>query len=397
MGVDLALMNQKQAEIAAQQAARSVGGVQYWNPSDGSSKIRMCPPWADNVRSFERSLDMHFGVGQEEQVFTCPGQGCPICAHVAALRATNDPGDAELAGRMAKKKRYYSNIVDLNDPVWTKKDYDEFKQAQPNEEPKWSVGQTKVQVFGYGAMIYGQLVNLFAQLQQDLTDLHLGYDLIITKVGVKLNTKYTVIPAPPARPLQIAGELVLHPLDALNPPRKNEDMIAALSGQPQAGGAGIPPGYGAQQQMAPPPNMPPTAALPPAQPAATPPPAQPQQAAAAQPKQPPAQQKPAAQVQTMAAPAQEPPPVCFKDKATFSQTDPECIGGQTADGQAVDKCPYFQECGEFAGKLLASPKGRRRNAAKVDPPTTAAPNGANGGDADDLEAQMQAALRGASA
>jgi hypothetical protein len=385
MGVDLGYIDQKQQEIAAAQAARAVGGVPFWTCPDGRSLIRLLGPWSDKVKSFERPIDMHFGVGPEEQVFTCPGPGCPICAHVAALRATNDPGDAELASRVAKKKRYYSNIVDLADPVWTKKDYDEYKAGSQNQdEPSWRIGQTKVQVFGYGAQIYGQLINLFAALHKDLTDLQVGHDLIITKMGVKLNTKYTVILDPVAKPLQIHGELRYHMLDAISPAKQHADMVSALSGQATAGA--IPGGYGSQPAaMAPPPSLPPPAALPPPPQVAV----QTVQTGRMQSATPNVANspKPAAQVQQLMPSPEEAPP-CFKDKTTFSTTDAECIGGVTADGQRMDKCPFYQECGEFSGKLSSPPKGRRR-ASKAES-AAAAPVS----DADVLEQQMQEALRG---
>jgi pyruvate/2-oxoglutarate dehydrogenase complex dihydrolipoamide acyltransferase (E2) component len=377
MGVDLGYINQRQAELAQQQAARAAGGVPYWSPADGTSKIRLLGPWADNVKSFEREVMMHYGVGENEQAFSCPGPGCPICAHVEALRATNDPSDVESANRMSKKKRYYSNIVDLNDPVWTQKDYQEFKQGSTQEEPSWKIGQTKVQVFGYGAMIFGQLINMFAQLGMDLTDLNNGYDLLITRTGVKLSTKYTIIPAPPARPLNVQGALHLTNLDVTNLPRKHEDMVAALATSP--GGAGVlPPNYGATPPVALPQQT--RNASPAPQLAAPPPPAaQPQVA----PK--PAQQ--AAKVQTLAPPTHIEPPMCFKDANVFSETDPECVGG-VIDGENLDRCPFFQACGEATGKLVASPKGRRRAApAKVEAV-------AGLSDADILEKQMQEALQG---
>jgi hypothetical protein len=85
------------------------------------------------------------------------------------------------------------------------------------------------------------------------------------------------------------------------------------------------------------------------------------------------------------APAVEPLPECFKDKTTFSTTDTECTG----DGHGMDKCPGYQDCGEFAGKLVAAPKGRRRASKAEAAAATAAPAPTT---ADDLEAQMQAAL-----
>jgi len=371
MGVDLGYINQKQAELAAAAAARSAGGFRYWNPSSGNNKIRLLPPWTDEAKSFERAIMTHFNVGPEEQMFPCAGVGCPICAHVAKMRATGDPADAEAAQRIVAKKRYYSNIIDMKDPVYTKKDVDDYRTSGATDPCPFEEGQTKVQIFGYGPMVYSQLINMFAQLQQDLTDPVNGYDIMITKIGEELATKYTVIPAPPARPVQISGrkklsELLID-LDKINMPRSNEDMLAALTPQGAVAGgtAKQPPG------LPPPATPPPVAALPPPTPPA--PPAPSPQKAQTQP------------------PAAEPPPPCFKDKVTFDQADVQCAGGDQTDPatkktEHFEPCPFFQPCGEHSGKLVppAAMKRRRTSAAAAAPATT---------EADMLEAQMREALK----
>jgi len=392
MGVDLNYINQKQQELEAAAAARGVGGFRFWNPEAGKSKLRLMPPWAEGVRSFERATMTHWSVGPDGLMFTCPGAGCPICEYVQKLRATGDPADAEKANEMAAKKRYLSNIVDLNDPVYTGKDVEEWQAAKQQsggtDACPFEVGQTKVQVFGYGAMIYTQLMNIFAQLQQDITDIEHGYDLLLTKVGQKMNTKYTIIPAPPARPMHITGRKslseILIDLDKILPPKPIEDMLAALS--PQAAPAPAMPA------AARPPALPPPAASP--APVSLPPPA-PAPAAAGLNYAPKAAPKAAAPAP---APA-EPPPPCFKDKTTFDQADAQCAGGEQKDPETdtiekFEKCPFFQECGEFAGKLVAPTPARRRGRppASAAPPAPAAASTPDNAEADLLEAQMRSAL-----
>lgn len=374
-GVDLGLVNQKQAEIEAAAAARGAGGFQFWNPAVGSNKFRLAPPWNETARSFEKALPTHFGVGENNNMFTCAGPGCVLCAHVAALRATGDPADAEVANRMSVKKRYYSNVIDLNDAVYTRKDVEDWKAKGSAEPCPFEEGQTKVQLFGYGAMVYGQLINLFAQLQQDLTDPNNGYDLILTKMGKELNTKYTIIPAPPAKPLAVYGKKsldeLLTDLDKILPAKSASDMQAALGVPVTAAPASLPPRQA-------PPSLPPAVQprTPAPAPAAAPPPAV-------------VQQIPASNV---AAKPEDMPP-CFKDKATFAANDVQCVGGeqlnpQTGQIERFEQCPGYQECGEFAGKLVPAAAARRRRTSVAG----AVPNGAVS-EADALEAQMRAALK----
>ena len=327
MGVNLSKIKDRQKVEEQKEAARQTGGVRSWKPPSGRSNIRLLPPWTDegpNAGDFAREVFTHWNVGDGEaqRTFTCPlktpdlGGPCVVCDHVSALRATGDPVDSENAQEDSASQGFQSNIIDLDDPVFTQKDYDDATNG--GKDVSWSVGDTKVQLFRYGPMIYKQLLDLFADLQMDLTDLVTGRDLILKKSGQgKTGTKYNVILGADPTPVSVVGgpiEKQLYGLDDLYPPRTPVEMSAALNGV-------TPPGAGTQQ----PPGLPPM----------------PQNNLAAP------------------EPQEEEPPECFKDASVFDEADAECSGGMK-DGSDYDPCPFFKECGIATGKLSAPAPSRRR-------------------------------------
>jgi hypothetical protein len=145
MGVDFEKIKKKAAEEKLRAAKRNFTKANFWTPKDGSNEIRLLPPWTndpdnENCGLFWREIYVHFGVGADGEnkgrIFSCPQRSpdgpktsCPICAHVESLYATQDPVDAEVAKDIRAKQRLYSNIIDLSDPVYVKKDLEQWEQA----------------------------------------------------------------------------------------------------------------------------------------------------------------------------------------------------------------------------------------------------------------------------
>jgi hypothetical protein len=414
MGVDAAKVKQRAEEEAQKAAARAAGGFSYWSPKGGKNRVRFMPPWkhcehggsdrcqlpecktADN---FCREIFVHWGIGASDsnengQSFSCPvqtphspsGGSCPICVHVAQLRATKDAVDAEMANELRAKQRFYSNIVDLDDPVYTSQDVDAWKAKQDDKsrECGFKPGDTKVQVFSYGPMIFKDLLDIFCEV--DISDLNGGHDVTITREGKDRETKYRTRAEfnPSAhvlrgRPINEA----LIDLDRLMPFAPPDQMQAALRGEVApavAAGKPVPALPAATTQ----PAAQPQAALPARQ---TAPAARPAPAPAAKPAPAPAAQPVAA------APLEKPAdsPDCWHDLKTVNPADAECVGGQK--GQDVyDPCPYFQSCQSAKlASLQPKPTPGRRTAAKkampTVPQTTAQPESV-----DDLEAEMRQSL-----
>jgi len=387
MGVNLGKYKEKNEEAQRAAAARGTGGYNFWSPDDGTSNIRLMPPWSDGGEEFEREVWMHWNVGKgaTQMTFVCPVKTpnvvgstgeCPICNHVANLRATDDPADEEIAEKIRAKPRYYTNIIDNEDPVFVQADVDNWKTRQKDKSTQcpFSVGDTKIQVFNFGPMIYEKLLKMFSELQMDLTDMVDGYDVLITKSGKDMGTKYDAMVKPPAKPVKIIGTLRLADLDNFAKLKTPEEFQSALTGQPVAGAA-----------------LPPAASAPPPAAAALPP-------AAAAPPAVKAAPEPAIEVDDQTdgddddddGVGEEEPPECFEDADTFDTTDVQCVGGKSADdGQDYDPCPFYQACGVACGKLEApKPKAkRRRKAAKVAAPAAPQTEG------DALEAEMAASLK----
>lgn len=379
MGVDVSKVKAKAEEEAQRAAQRTATGFKYWSPKAGKNRIRILPPWTAqgaNANQFWREIYVHWNIGLDEESsesFPCPtrtpngtGGVCPVCVYVDKLRATKDPADAEMAQNYRAKQRFYSNIIDLEDPTYTADDLNEWKARQndKNAETPFNIGDSKIQVFSYGVMIYKELLDYFMDV--DISDLSKGHDVIITREGVGQQTKYRtrIDHVPTQFPFRAkrAIEDVLINLDALMPFVPENEMLAALPDNP---------------------------AFAPAQPRA--------QVAQAQPKTLPAAvsapttttlggvefQRPQAAVKAVpavAAPVEYPP--CFKDINVHSETDAECIGGKKG-GDEFDRCPVYEEC-HAAIVALSAPK--RRTAKKA----SATGNDAS---ADDLEAQMRASLK----
>lgn len=242
MAVDLNKIKQKRQEVEAKAAARAMGRPRFWSPKSGANRIRILPPWTAegyNCNNFAREIYQHWLEIEGKRIpFTCPtktpdlGGPCALCDEVNRLRATNDPSDAETATEIRASQGYMSNVVDLDDPVFTQKDYDTVVAS--GDEPKFEVGDTKVQVFQYGSMIHKQLMDNFVLLNTDLTDAVNGREVIINKTGKgRTGTKYNTIVGAPG-PLVWEGadpvEKRLYNLDSLSAPREDADVRQAIGG-----------------------------------------------------------------------------------------------------------------------------------------------------------------------
>ncbi len=246
MGVNMGNIRKRREEEEKKEAARSMGVARIWKPKQGKNNIRILPPWSDsgdNADSFAREVYTHWSVGEgdKRRSFTCPqltpglDGDCPICIEIARLRSTTDTMDMEVADEIRGKQGFLSNAINLDDPVFTKEDYD--TAAIGGTEPSFNIGDTKIQVFTYGPMIYKQLIDSFDLLNKDLTDMTTGRDLIINRSGKgKTGTKYTVIVGPNDSVCTFSGGVEVYDLDAMYPQRTTAEMKQALGGssEPQA-------------------------------------------------------------------------------------------------------------------------------------------------------------------
>lgn len=348
--VDISKMKNRLQEEERRETARDRPSFRYWTPAVGKNVIRLLPPWTDEGPSsgdFYREFFVHWSDDANNvQSFTCPektpnvenGGNCSICAYVAALRATKNLADSELAGKLAARQRFNSNIVDLQDPVYTKKEVDEWndRNSESGRECSFEIGDTKVQLFSYGPMIFKDLLSIFSQ-GIDITHPQKGYNLHIRRDGKGRLTKYRVALDVGAGQcaLEVEGkglpEIMVN-LDSVLQFKKSEDVTAYVNTLPPLGMLNSAP------------------------------------------------HNPVSSVKKT-GPLADPPPPCFKDATVWSDSDPECVGG-VKEGQEYDPCPVFTECGEAVGKL----GGKRQSSRRAAKPTVEA------GEMDELEAAMRKAL-----
>lgn len=154
-----------------------VGGSEFWNPSDGDSRVRIMPPATEEAENFWFKTGTHYGVGPDERVVPCPTESgvsekCYLCRLVKRL-GKGDEDEQDEAKRMAARPRYLVSIVDYAEP-----------------EAGIRVWQCPVTVM--------RLLRKFRLNEDeygDMTDLEDGYDILITKTGTGINTKYDATPA----------------------------------------------------------------------------------------------------------------------------------------------------------------------------------------------------------
>lgn len=246
----------------ARQAALQLLGkpIKWWKPKVGANKIRIMPPWTDqgpNALQFWRVVFVHWGVmaiedPDENNKFTiaCPRKTpgsaellgiegiedsnlpCPVCDHVDELANSGDPVNIEMAKEIRRKMRVYSNVIDLNDPVWTKEDLEDLKANNCPEDKLPNLGDAKIQIFTYGTTIFNELLG-FYQDNVDIASYDEGHNITIERVGSKLNTKYHVRPEMAKTKAPIAEEQLdrdIYNLDQLMPFMTEEQMHAVLNG-----------------------------------------------------------------------------------------------------------------------------------------------------------------------
>lgn len=114
--------------------------------------------------------------------FNCPRvmakRSCYVCQRADQLRSSGNQADYETAGEYMAKLRVFANVVD---------------RAAP---------EMGAQVFGYGKQIHETLIQLReAEDGGDFTHPIEGFDVIVTKTGQNVDTRYTVRAARNESPL----------------------------------------------------------------------------------------------------------------------------------------------------------------------------------------------------
>lgn len=345
MGVDFSKVKTKALE-EKQKANRTFERIRWWKPKVGENRIRLMPPWTDegpNASQFWREIYQHWNIGEggfddeNGYRFTCPvrtpdgpeGAVCEVCDLHQQLRASGDPADAEIAKEIRAKMSVMSNIVDMDDAVFTEDDISDWEENNSGKECPFDLGDTKIQVYSYGSKLFKQLLDLFSD-EIDLTDLETGRVLIITREGRgKFDTEYRLRPDFNPKPFEVIGDFdeLIYNLDGVSPFPSDGAMARALNGENPYQKAQLTSGG--------------------------------VKASAVLGKGSPSKEDEEFEV-----------PECFEDPDVHDAEDPNCVGGVVAneDGseEEIEKCPVFDTCKTAVeAKLNPAPSKRRRSKKKV--------------------------------
>jgi hypothetical protein len=202
MGLDWDKLNQQKARLD-DKLSKGGGGTRarFWRPQDGENRIRIMPAWSQEgnfAGQFWREIGQHWNVSDSQRgPVLCPKNTphltgeCPICQFYDELK--KDKGDVraqETAKDIRSKTAFLLNIVDISDEEYTAKDVAEFKQARPENDVPFEVGDVKVQVYACPSTVFNQILSTIQVNGTDVTDPTEGHDVIIRKTGKGLKTRY---------------------------------------------------------------------------------------------------------------------------------------------------------------------------------------------------------------
>jgi hypothetical protein len=152
------------------------GSHGFWSPKDGRNVIRILPEVGD-MKFFYQQVGRHNMPDDNKTYWYCPSftsEGefpCPICEMVESLYKSKDKSSRAMAGELRVRKMFWMNVIDRD-----------------NENA--------------GPMIYTPGIQVFSAISSLINDpdygiiydLEDGIDLVITRKGSGLDTKYSVNP-----------------------------------------------------------------------------------------------------------------------------------------------------------------------------------------------------------
>jgi len=148
---------------------------------EGTYRIRILPPWSSSGL-YARFTQIHWEAGLSKTTFICPNMvrenTCPFCALYSNLRAEYDKYEPDISV-CRPAKRWYANIIDLNNPG------------------------AGVLVYSFGKIIYTAIQNIQDSGEYgDITHPAHGTDMTLTRTGQGRNSKDAIYPARQSTPIQ---------------------------------------------------------------------------------------------------------------------------------------------------------------------------------------------------
>lgn len=235
----LAALQKKKQELAAKG-----GRAKTVKLPNGSSRWRILPHWAGKDEVPSQDFGAHFiknAAGEIVAVYVCTlrtfGRDCEICTKLGEAMASADPDQKVVLEEARSAQRYLLNAVKFNP---TTKKYDDQVSLLEVAAPVIN-GITSV------------AINYAESDEIDIFDLAQGVDVVIAREGTGIGTKYNVMAAPKATPIDAGYMQKLNNLDEYVAQEHEAGKAKALAAI--GGGNNVP-------QIAAPRNVTPAGALP---------------------------------------------------------------------------------------------------------------------------------------
>lgn len=175
----------------------------YFKPRGGKNFIRVLPPWgpgADGTFFYAGALHYKFKIGGRDRAIPCTafsGKGpCAICTLCDKLKAHGEEDYKKLAQEIRMSKKFWVNIVAR----------DKMGKAEPD---------ARIQIYGGNQKFINSILEAFDEEDYgDVTDPIEGHDLILTKKGEGMASRYSATVRPRPTPLALPGwKKHIHKLD----------------------------------------------------------------------------------------------------------------------------------------------------------------------------------------
>jgi len=241
LNMDKVLAQKQSLEERMARGGGSSSIVKWWKPQGGDNRIRVMPGWATEgvfEGQFWREVAQHWNVSEEQRgPVLCPNRTpglageCPICEFVDTLRGDRSNVQAqELVREIRAKTTYLLNVVSVSDDTYTAQDVAEFKKVRPDEDAPFTVGGPKVQVYACPPTVFDQILGIIKINELDITDLGKGHDVVISKHGVGLKTRYETQLVVKATSSEVSSVESLTALDSVGYLMDSVKMFELLTG-----------------------------------------------------------------------------------------------------------------------------------------------------------------------
>lgn len=192
----------------------------------GKTKIRVLPGWREGDQTFWQDFGLHFIHGTKADkdgktlraIYLCVdkvyGRPCPICEAISeGIASSKDDDVLRALGDSSSSSSVLVNALVLS--------------GDDKETPV---------IFDLRPSVFRQILDLIPEYG-DITSLEEGVDLIITREGSGLNTKYTTMPAAKSAPVPKSVMEKLNDLDEYAKQEYDQGLRKALTAVSATSGA----------------------------------------------------------------------------------------------------------------------------------------------------------------